>query len=159
MWLFFKFSLRHTFEIWAKYVLYHLVMKLSLRHTFQIWAVYCKVVFLIFWLRSSSFLGEVTFIFWVRSSSVFGWSHLQFYVRSWYNDTQTHIHNDTQAHIYTMIHIDIDYVEKVVANHTKNTLCGEKLKYIFLCEENSLSDKHLSKICSVSSMNDRTAIL
>ena len=62
-------------------------------------------------------------------------------------------------HIYTMIHIDIDYVEKVVANHTKNTLCGEKLKYIFLCEENSLSDKHLSKICSVSSMNDRTAIL
>ena len=119
----------------------------------------CEVVFLIFWLRSSSFLGEVTFIFWVRSSSVFGWSHLQFYVRSWYNDTQTHIHNDTQAHIYTMIHIDIDYVEKVVANHTKNTLCGEKLKYIFLCEENSLSDKHLSKICSVSSMNDRTAIL
>jgi len=76
-----------------------------------------------------------------------------------HNDTQTHIHNDTQTHIYTMIHIDIDYIQKVVANHTKNTLCGEKSKYIFLCEENSLSDKHLSKICSVSSMNDRTAIL
>ena len=45
-------------------------------------------------------------------------------------------------HRYTMIHIDIDYVEKVVANHTKNTLCGEKLKYIF-CVRKILSQTNI----------------
>ena len=143
----------------------------NLRENFVLWGCLLnfltEVVFIFGW-GHFHFLGEVVFCFWVKSSSILCEVVIQWYTDTytqWYtgthihNDTQTHIHNDTQAHIYTMIHIDIDYVEKVVANHTKNTLCGEKLKYIFLCEENSLSDKHLSKICSVSSMNDRTAIL